>query len=162
MWCEHLTKNQNWAQKVRKFVFGDYFFVVTMPLGNKSYTVGKPDYFPCLCGMSSRVEYVCLPHERFAVSTKHKCPYMTISFSYYLNFDAITSIPSPVNPPGTFFCFLALFLWTSVFYITPVFSSAVPNILSLSFLFSFHLDYFASFSLHSPSGLITSFFSSST
>lgn len=32
------------AKKVRKFVFG-YFFVVTMLLGNKSYTVGKPVYF---------------------------------------------------------------------------------------------------------------------
>lgn len=30
------------AQKVRTHVFLDYFFVVTMHFGNKSYDVGKP------------------------------------------------------------------------------------------------------------------------
>ena len=46
----------------------DYFFVDTMLLGNKSYTNGKPDYFPFQCAafvrnmmrMSSRAEYVGL------------------------------------------------------------------------------------------------------
>ena len=42
--ADHLTKHS--TQKKGNFCLVDYFFVVTMLLGNKSYTVGKPVYFP--------------------------------------------------------------------------------------------------------------------